>query len=268
MPSITTSDGVNLHYTDRGDGACVVLVAGFTAPAASWALQERALCDAGYRVLALDRRSHGLSDSPDHGQRMARHGKDLWDFLTALDARDAVLVGGSMGASTTWAYYDLFGPARVRGLVSIDQTPKMLNDGDWAYGFYGLTPDNVGVFFRDGIPDTGRGLPPGASIGRLDKLLEILGGPPDMRDPRAPQTRPLLQDHAQQDWRDVIGRLAVPSLFIAGRDSQYWPCEHAHAAAAANPLASAVVLDDCGHAANFDQPDAVNAALLDFLDTL
>jgi pimeloyl-ACP methyl ester carboxylesterase len=86
-----------------------------------------------------------------------------------------------------------------------------------------------------------------------------------MRDPRSPQTQPLLQDHAQQDWRDVIRRLAVPSLLIAGRESQYWPCEHATAAAASNPLATAVVLDECGHAANFDQPDAVNAALLDFL---
>ena len=89
-----------------------------------------------------------------------------------------------------------------------------------------------------------------------------------MRDPRAPQTRPLLQDHAQQDWRDVIRRLTVPSPFITGRDSQYWPCEHATATAASNPLATAVVLHDCGHAANFDRPDAVNAALLDFLGKL
>src|SRR5579859_6029779 len=101
MPGITTSDGVRLHYTDRGGGTPVVLIAGFTAPADSWALQERALVDAGYRVLALDRRSHGRSESPGYGQRMARHGKDLSDLLTALDLRDAVLVGGSMGASTT-----------------------------------------------------------------------------------------------------------------------------------------------------------------------
>lgn len=269
MPTITTSDEVGLHYTDSGgNGACVVLLAGFTAPATSWVLQERALVDAGYRVLALDRRSHGRSDSPDHGQRMARHGKDLWDFLTAVDVDDTVLVGGSMGASTTWAYYDLFGPERVRGLVGIDQTPKMINDDDWAYGFYGLTRDNIGRFFADGIPDTGRGLPPRASIERLGPLLAALGGPPEMRDPRAPQTRPLLQDHAQQDWRDVISRLTVPSLFIAGRDSQYWPCEHAIAAAGSNALATAVVLEDCGHASNFDQPDAVNAILIDFLGKL
>ena len=170
-----------------------------------------------------------------------------------------------MGASTTWAYCDLFGTDRVRGGVSIDQTPKMLNDDGWSAGFYGLTPDNVGVFFADGIPDTGRGLPPPESIQRLGPLLAALGGPPRMRDPRDPLTRPLLQDHAQQDWRDVVRRLSVPSLFIAGRDSQYWPCAHATAAAASNPLATAGILDDCGHAANIDQPEAVDAAILDFL---
>jgi pimeloyl-ACP methyl ester carboxylesterase len=205
MPTITTSDGVVLNYADSGgDGASVVLVAGFT---------------------------------------------------------------GSMGASTTWAYHDLFGPERVLGLVGIDQTPKRVDD-DWAYGFYGLTTENVGVFFRDGVPDTGRGQPPRVSMLRLGPLLAALGRPPELPDPRAPQTQPLPQDHAQQDWRDVSRRLTVPRLFIAGRDSRYWPCEHANAAAESNPLATAVVLDDCGHAANFAQPDAVSAALRDFLDTL
>ncbi|MEU7868847.1 alpha/beta hydrolase [Dactylosporangium sp. NPDC049140] len=75
----------------------------------------------------------------------------------------------------------------------------------------------------------------------------------------------LLQSHAEQDWRDVVARLQVPSLFIAGRDSQLWPCEHATAAAATNPLAQVVTLEDCGHAANLDQPDATNAAILEFL---
>jgi non-heme chloroperoxidase len=269
MPTIRTNDGVNLHYTDNGAGAPVVLISGYCAPATLWALQEPALLDAGYRVLGFDRRSHGASDSPDHGQRMARHGKDVWDFLTALDIDDAVLVGGSMGASTTWAYYDLFGPERVRGLIAVDQTPKMVNDDTWSHGFYGLTRENLGVFFADGVPATGRGLPNEVSMRRMGRLIEALGDAlPRMRDPRAPQTRPLLQDHAEQDWRDVVRRLAVPSLFIAGRDSQLWPYTHATAAAAANPLATAVVLDDCGHAANVDQPDAVNAALLDFLAKL
>jgi pimeloyl-ACP methyl ester carboxylesterase len=73
MPTISTSDGVQLHYTDDGDGRPVVLIAGFSAPAESWEFQRRALLAEGHRVLALDRRSHGRSQSPQYGQRMARH---------------------------------------------------------------------------------------------------------------------------------------------------------------------------------------------------
>jgi non-heme chloroperoxidase len=263
MPTITSSDGVRLRYVDDGAGRPIVLLAGFCAPLETWELQRRPLLAAGYRVVALDRRSHGGSDSPAYGHRMARHGKDLWDVLTALDLDDAVLIGGSMGGSTIWAYYDLFGAERLGAVVTVDQTPKMINDGSWPYGFYGLAPSNVGTFFAAGIPDTGRGR--ADRLSGLSRVAEALGRMPVFADPGTPERRRLLQDHAQQDWRDVIVRMTVPSLFLAGRDSQFWPCAHATAAAESNPLARAVILDDCGHAANLDQPDLSNTAILEFL---
>lgn len=94
MTSVTTSDGVHLHVTDEGSGPTVVLIAGFMAPATTWAFQIDALTAAGYRAVCIDRRSHDLSDAPAIGQRMARHGKDVHDALTALDLDDVVLVGG------------------------------------------------------------------------------------------------------------------------------------------------------------------------------
>jgi pimeloyl-ACP methyl ester carboxylesterase len=265
MSTSVTSDGVTLHYTDEGSGQPVVLIAGFTASAETWQLQRSALLAAGHRVLGLDRRSHGSSDNPAYGQRIARHGKDIRDFLDATGLDQVVLVGGSMGASAIWAYYDLFGADRLRGIVTVDQTPKMVNDEVWQYGFYGLTRHNLGTFFAHGVPDTGRGMPVAELVRRMDRLVEALGRVPRMGDPRALETRPLLQDHAQQDWRDVVGRVAVPSLFIAGRDSQLWPCEHATAAAATNSRAAALIVEDSGHGVNIDQPDRVNEALLKFL---
>jgi pimeloyl-ACP methyl ester carboxylesterase len=265
MATVTTSDGVRLHYVDEGEGTAVVLIAGFAAPLETWELQRQALLAEGYRVIGLDRRSHGGSGKPAYGQRMSRHGKDLGDFLDALALEDVMLVGGSMGASTIWAYVDLFGGDRLRGIVSVDQTPKMVNDGTWAYGFYELDKSNLGTFFDDGIPDTGRGLQADRMAG-LGRIVAALGGDvPPFADPRAPETRPLLQNHAEADWRDVIARLEVPSLFLAGRESQFWPWEHATAMAESNKLAQAVVLDECGHAANIDQPDLVNDAILEFL---
>jgi pimeloyl-ACP methyl ester carboxylesterase len=266
MPTIRTTDGVALHVTDEGEGPAIVLVAGYTAAATTWGSQARALRAAGLRVIAIDRRSHGLSESPAFGQRIARHGADLNDVLGALDATDAVLVGGSMGASSIWAYCDLFGTGRIRGMVSVDQTPKMVNGDGWEFGFYGLTHANSGTFFDAGIPDTGRGLTQERAMPGVLRAME-LAGPGGIGVVKA-ETAPLLRDHAQQDWRDVVARLDVPVLMVAGRDSQLWPCEHAEAAVAGNPLGRAVVLDDCGHGANFDQPEAFDAALLGFLRDL
>ena len=53
MPTFRTSDGVNVSYTEEGDGHPVVLIHGFTAPAAAWALTTDALVASGYRVIAF-----------------------------------------------------------------------------------------------------------------------------------------------------------------------------------------------------------------------
>src|SRR6476659_6483634 len=141
MPQFRTTDDVTLAYTDEGDGVPVVLVAGFLAAATSWHFTTRALVDAGYRVIAVDRRNHGASERPDHGQRLARHGKDLHELLDALGIDEAYFAGGSMGASSIWAYLDLFGYARCLGMVPVDQTPKMLNRDGSERDFHGLPAD-------------------------------------------------------------------------------------------------------------------------------
>ncbi|MBN9102676.1 MULTISPECIES: alpha/beta hydrolase [unclassified Pseudonocardia] len=268
MRGIETNDGVRLHLTDDGTGPTVVLIAGFMAAARTWVFQVDALTAAGYRAVCLDRRSHGLSDAPAYGQRMARHGKDLHDTLTALDLDDVVLVGGSMGASTVWAYTDLFGTERVRGIVSVDQTPRMRNGDGWEHGFYGFDDTNAGTFFADGVPPTGRGFTAEQSAPAVMRLVERLGPDALTLGGIRPETMALLRDHAQQDWRDVVARAEVPVLMVAGRDSQFWPCEHAEAAVSGHPLGRAVVLEDCGHASNLDRPDAFNDALIEFLRSI
>ena len=61
---------------------------------------------------------------------------------------------------------------------------------------------------------------------RLIQRVGVDGLPGRLR----PETLPLLHDHAHQDWRDVVARVDVPVLMVAGRQSQFWPCEHAEAA--------------------------------------
>lgn len=265
MPTFRTTDDVTLSYTDEGQGRPVLLVHGFTAPASAWALTVDVLLAAGYRAITFDRRAHGESETPAHGQRMARHGRDLGELLEHLALEDVLVVGASMGGNTFWSYVDQFGPARVRGAVIVDQTPKMLNADGWELGFYGYDRSNAGTLFAEGVPDNGRGRTVDRSAAQMLRLVERLGGPPAFRDPTAPETLPLLEDHARQDWRDVVRRFPLPLLMLAGRESQVWPCEHAAAAVDGTPHGRALVIEDAGHAISFDQPDRFNEALLGFL---
>lgn len=270
MATITTQDGVALHVTDTradaggGNARTVVLIAGYTAPATTWLLQSEALAAAGYRVVCVDRRSHGRSDAPLYGQRIARHARDLDEVLTALGLSDALLVGASMGASTVWSYLDLFGTGRVSGVVSVDQTPRMLNGDGWDLGYYGFDRSNAGTFFAEEIPPTGKGLGPERTLETLQAIAARLGPEENLMPGIRPETLPLLQDHAMQDWRDVIARVDVPVLMVAGAQSQLWPSAHAEASAAMAKDGRAVVLDECGHVVNLDQPDAFNAVLVQF----
>lgn len=266
MPRFMTNDGVTLSYEDEGRGDTVVLVNGYCAPATAWALTQDALVDAGYRVIAFDRRSTGDSETPMFGQRMARHGRDIADLMSHLEVGEVTMVGASMGGNAIWAYVDQCGAALLRGVVIVDQTPKMLNSPDWSYGFYGFDASNAGTLFAEGVPSTGIGRAPEASGPAMARLFDRLGTPPSFRDPAAVETIKLLADHAVQDWRDVMERTERPVLMIAGRESQVWPCEHAAAAVAGNPYGRAVVIEDSGHAVNIDQPDRFHDVLIDFLD--
>jgi len=268
MPEITTSDGVRLTYLDSGDpaGRPVLLVAGFKAPATSWKPQFAALEKAGHRVIAFDRRGHGGSEiGPDEGHTMPRHGADVGEAISALELTDVTVVGQSMGGNSIWALLSAGGGSGIRDIVIVDQTPKMLNSDDWEYGFYDYDASNADTLFATGVPDPGRYTVGSKGPVRIARLLKGL----DVKAAKAgftPAELALLNDHAKADWRAVISTCPVPALFVAGRESEFWPAEHAAASAALNPLATAIVIEKDGHAAQVEQPAQFNALLLEFLN--
>ncbi|MFF2372276.1 alpha/beta fold hydrolase [Agromyces sp. NPDC058110] len=270
MPSITSSDGVDLHYLEWGDpaGRPVVLVAGFKAAATSWRYQVRALERAGLRVIAFDRRGHGGSEvGPADGHTMRRHGADIRDLLEALDLHDASLVGQSMGGNAVWAMLQEApdAAARVRDIVIVDQTPKMLNDDGWAFGFYDYDASNRDTFFATGIPDPGRFPAKAKGLVRIARILRAMELPKGGKPTFTGAELALLHDHAVADWRPTIAAATVPTLFVAGAESEFWPAAHAAASAALNTSATSVVIEHDGHAANIEQPARFNRELLAFL---
>lgn len=105
--------GVELYYEDQGSGAPVVLIHGYLLNGRSWRQQTRALLDAGFRVIAYDRRGYGRSAHPHSGHDADTLAADLHSVLTALDLTDAALVGFSMGTGEVARYLSTYGSGRI-----------------------------------------------------------------------------------------------------------------------------------------------------------
>ncbi len=130
MPHITVgkenSGPIELYYEDHGDGAPIVLIHGYPLDGRSWEKQEAALLDAGYRVIAHDRRGFGKSSQPTIGYDYDTFAADLDVLLTTLDLHDVILVGFSMGTGEVTRYLGTYGSARVAKAVLLGPIPPFL----------------------------------------------------------------------------------------------------------------------------------------------
>ena len=70
---------------------------------------------------------------------------------------------------------------------------------------------------------------------------------------------------ARPDALAHIGQLRCPVLVLCGESDQLAPPERSHELAAAIPGAELMLLPQCGHMLTMEQPEAVNARLLDWL---
>ena len=104
MATIKTRDGVALYVKDWGRGRPVVLLHGWPLSSDTFDDLGLALARAGMRAIAYDRRGFGRSDQPWDGYDYDTLAADLADVIAATDARDAALVGFSMGGGEVVRY--------------------------------------------------------------------------------------------------------------------------------------------------------------------
>ena len=132
MPYIKTRDGTDLYVKDWGSGRPVILTHGWPLSADSWDDVSNALADAGYRVIAYDRRGFGRSEQPCEGYDYDTFADDLADVIEAADiARGAAIVGFSMGGGEVARYMSRHGGKGVSQAVLIGAVvPYMLKTDD------------------------------------------------------------------------------------------------------------------------------------------
>lgn len=114
-----TLDGVRFHYLDwGGDGEPLLMLAGLGCTAHVYAELAPHLTDR-FRVVALTRRGHGLTDRTEHGHALGDAAEDARRFLDHLGIERAHLVGHSMGCGEISALAARH-PERVASLVYLD----------------------------------------------------------------------------------------------------------------------------------------------------
>jgi non-heme chloroperoxidase len=121
------ADSVRLHIDDSGgSGRPVVLIHGWPLSAQAWAPQVSALRDAGYRVVAYDRRGFGRSDKPESDYGYDTLADDLQRVLDQCELQDVTLVGFSMGGGEVARYIGRHGESRLHSVVFAAAVPPYL----------------------------------------------------------------------------------------------------------------------------------------------
>lgn len=255
-----TSDGVRISFTDEGDGPVVVLLHGMLCHGGHWAFQRAPLLDAGFRVVNVDLRFHGRSDRPDFGQTVARMGQDVAELLANEDLSDVTLIGHSMGVSVALAFVSLHGVGRVRAFVAIDQAPRIVNDATWAWGVRHVRWDRLEKQILGEAPWSEFEREPAAPE-HVQQMLADVGGIEDF----FASSLPLRYDHFVSDWRDVLPRVDVPTWIVTGAHSPSFPLEGMKWVADTLPDARLSVYAESGHCPQWNEYEAFNRDLLEFL---
>ncbi len=231
-----------------------------TAPLPPIVFLPGLLCDASvfaHQVAAL--RPHAdvvVADvsRQDSLQDMAR---------AALALRDGpvVAVGHSMGARAALEMVRL-APERVVRLALLDTSVHPRREGEEAN-----RQVLVDLADRDGMAALAeRWLPPMVHEGRT-------ADPALMEPLKAMVTRASPDQHRRQiralldrpDTRPLLPSIVCPTLVMVGRQDRWSPLAQHEEIAALIPDATLVVIEDSGHMAPVEQPEAVTRALLAWL---
>lgn len=111
------NDGIRLHYEVHGSGAeTVVLIPGLGLSGPAWGPVTELFQQRSYRVLVVEPRGSGDSDTPDEQYTGETVASDLLTVLDAASVDEAHLVGLSMGGMISQDLV-LRVPDRVKSLV-------------------------------------------------------------------------------------------------------------------------------------------------------
>jgi non-heme chloroperoxidase len=271
MSAITTKDGTQIYYNDWGTGQPVVFSHGWPLTGDAFEDQMFFLAARGYRCIAHDRRGHGRSSQPWHGNDLDTYADDLAALVQSLDLRDAVHVGHSTGGGEVARYIARHGTGRVAKAVLIGAIPPLLlktsanPDGAPIEVFDQLRAavlaDRSQFWMDLSLPFYGYNRPDAKvsdGVRRSFWLQGMMAG--------LPACYFCIKAFSETDQTEDLGKIDVPTLILHGDDDQVVPI--GVSAMVASKLikgATLKVYQGAPHGMCTTHKDRVNADLLDFL---
>jgi pimeloyl-ACP methyl ester carboxylesterase len=224
-----------------------------------WALQSRYFAHHGFDVLAVDLPGHGRSGASALGSVEAI-AQWIVAVLDAVGAKDAALVGHSMGALAVLECAARH-PERVRQLALLGPAvPMEVSDAlmeaaqqDEALAFELIN----GWSFSPGKQLGGNQLPGVWLTGNALQLMH--------RTQRGVLAIDLDACRKYAGGLDAAAAVRCPSLVLLGARDLMAPARNAKALLETLPNVRAATLPECGHSLMSEQPDAVLDALRAFL---
>ena len=257
-------NGLRFHLLDwGGEGRTpLLLLHGFTGHAHAWDTLSIAL-QPHFHVYALDQRGHGDSDPADVYNAIVAF-DDLSGVIDQLGLEPLVIVGLSMGGRNAM-YFTSKRPDAVRKLVIIDIGPEI--SARAAQAPAGPPEPETWDSIEQAAQHLNRGNPyPGIhyyrwvasySLKQRDDGKLVWGWHPSVKERR---TQPDL------DWWAILRAITPPTLVLRGEHSPILDREVAERMAKELSHGRFVEIPRAVHTLHEDNPDAVLAALKEFLD--
>lgn len=270
MPLFEAPGRAPLAYADvgprTGGAAPLLLVHGWAASAAFFQPQIDHFAQSR-RVIAPDLRGHGGSRRGPT-PTISGMADDLEALLDGLGVENAIAVGWSMGATVLW---ELLGRRRlpsIAGLVTIDMTPRVLNDVAWrmglADGFDALDCARAMVRMREDWKQYSARVAANALAGEKPAPALLRLFEKSFADNDADLMAAAWDSLCNADLRDSLPRIDTPMLVAHGtRSKLYTPAVSAFVAEAA-PNAARAPFHRSGHAPHLEEPERFNRLITEF----